>query len=112
MREGAERGACSLQKLQKSFSSQHEAHGLRPLEEFSPISFRAGIVNMPEHDWELCTPECTRRGLTLRKDVFLPSKHLPSAFYETLPSENPSKNLVFTENPLPSRPKLLQKNSL
>ena len=38
-------------------------------------------------------------GRTLRRDVFLPSKHLLSAFYETLPSENPSKNLVFTENP-------------
>ena len=31
---------------------------------------------------------CTRRGLTLRKDVFLLSKHLLSAFYETLPSKN------------------------
>ena len=38
-------------------------------------------------------------GRTLRKDVFLPSKHLLSAFYETLPFKNPSKNLVFTENP-------------
>ena len=38
-------------------------------------------------------------GRTLRKDVFLPSKHLLSAFYETLPSKNPSKNLVFTESP-------------
>ena len=28
-------------------------------------------------------------GRTLRKDVFLPSKHLLSAFYETLPSKNP-----------------------
>ena len=40
-------------------------------------------------------------GRTLRKDVFLPSKHLLStfrllsAFYETLPSKNPSRNLVF-----------------
>ena len=34
-------------------------------------------------------------GRTLRKDVFLPSKHLLSAFYKTLPS----KNLVFTESP-------------
>ena len=36
----------------------------------------------------------TRRegGRTLRKDVFLPSKHLLSAFYETLPSKNPPKN--------------------
>ena len=33
-----------------------------------------------------------------RKDVFLPSKHLLCAFYE-IPSKNPSKNLVFTENP-------------
>ena len=38
-------------------------------------------------------------GRTLRKDVFLPSKHLLSAFYKTLPTKNPSKNLVFTENP-------------
>ena len=51
-------------------------------------------------------------GRTLRKDVFLPSKHLLrnlSAFYETLPSKNPSKNLVFTENPSknPSKKHLL-----
>ena len=38
-------------------------------------------------------------GHTLRKDVFLHSKHLLSAFYKTLPSKNPSKNLVFAENP-------------
>ena len=38
-------------------------------------------------------------GRTLREDVFLPSKHLLSAFYRKLPSKNPSKNLVFTENP-------------
>ena len=31
--------------------------------------------------------------------MFLPSEHLPSAFYETFPSKNPSKNLVFTDNP-------------
>ena len=30
---------------------------------------------------------------TLRKGVFLPSKHLLSAFYDTPPSKNPSKNL-------------------
>ena len=42
---------------------------------------------------------CTRRGRTLRKDVFLPSKHHLSALYKTPPSKNPSKNLVFTENP-------------
>ena len=35
----------------------------------------------------------------MRTDVFLPSKHLLSAFYKTLPSKNPSKNLVFTKNP-------------
>ena len=29
--------------------------------------------------------------------MFLPSKHLLSAFYKKLPSKNPSKNLVFTE---------------
>ena len=62
---------------------------------------------------------CTRRGTcTLRKDVFLPSKHLPSVFYKTHPSENPSKNLVFTENPLqapsknPSKKHLLLENLL
>ena len=38
-------------------------------------------------------------GRTLRKDVFLPSKRLLSAFDKTLPSKHPSKNLVFTENP-------------
>ena len=43
---------------------------------------------------------CTRRGSgTLRKDVFLPSKHLLGAFYKKLPSKNPSKKLVFAENP-------------
>ena len=31
--------------------------------------------------------------------MFLPSKRLLSAFYKTPPSKNPSKNLVFTENP-------------
>ena len=31
--------------------------------------------------------------------MFLPSKHLLSAFYKTLPSKNPSKDLVLTENP-------------
>ena len=36
---------------------------------------------------------CTQGGRTLREDVFLPSKHLLSAFYTTLPSKNPSKNL-------------------
>ena len=35
---------------------------------------------------------CTRRGRTLRKGLFLPSKHLVSAFYNTPPSTNPSKN--------------------
>ena len=39
---------------------------------------------------------CTRKGPYSAKDVFLPSKHLLSAFYET---KNPSKNLVFTKNP-------------
>ena len=53
-------------------------------------------------------------GRTLRKDVFLPSRHLLSAFYKTLPS----KNLVFTENPLqapsknPSEKHLLLENLL
>ena len=32
--------------------------------------------------------------------MFLPSKHLLSAFYKTLPSKNPSKNPVFTEKHL------------
>ena len=39
---------------------------------------------------------CTRRGRTLRKDAFLPSKYLLSAFYNIPP---PSKNLVFTKKP-------------
>ena len=61
---------------------------------------------------------CTRRGRTLRKDVLLPSKHLLSDFSKTLPSKNPSKNLVFTENPYkapsenPSKKHLLSKNLL
>ena len=52
--------------------------------------------------WEALSFGCPRRGRTLREDVFLPLKHLLrnlSAFYKTLPSKNPSKNLVFTENP-------------
>ena len=50
--------------------------------------------------------------------MFLPSKHLLSAFYKKLPSNNPSKNLVFTENPLqvpsknPSKKHLLLENLL
>ena len=57
-------------------------------------------------------------GRALRKDMFLPSKHLLSAFYKTPPSKNPSKNLVFTENPLqapsknPSKKHLLLENLL
>ena len=53
-------------------------------------------------------------GRTLRKDAFLPSKHL----YETLPSKNPSKNLVFAQNPYrcpsknPSKKHLPLKNLL
>ena len=31
--------------------------------------------------------------------MFLPAKHLLSAFYKTLLSKNPSKNLVFNESP-------------
>ena len=30
-------------------------------------------------------------GRTLRKDVFLPSQHLLSVFYKTLPAKSPSK---------------------
>ena len=51
--------------------------------------------------------------------MFLPSKHLLSAFYKTLPSKNPSKNLVFTlKKPLqapsknPSKKHLLLENLL
>ena len=51
-------------------------------------------------------------GRTLQKEVFLPSKHLLSALYETLPSKNPSKNLVFIENPLPPSKKHPPLNSL
>ena len=62
---------------------------------------------------------CTRRGSHSAKDVFLPSKRLLSAFYKTLPSKNPSKNLVFfywkpfqapSENP--SKKHLLLENLL
>ena len=43
---------------------------------------------------------CTRRGSYSAKGVFLPSKRLLSAFYNSPPlSKNPSKNLVFTEIP-------------
>ena len=64
---------------------------------------------------------CTRSlqgGRTLRKDVFLPSKHLLSAFYKTLPSKNPSKNPCPYWKPSqapsknPSKKPLLLKNLL
>ena len=39
----------------------------------------------------LFDPRVHAKGVVLcEKDVFLPSKHLLSAFYETLPSKNPS----------------------
>ena len=50
--------------------------------------------------------------------MFLPSKHLLSAFYKTLPSKNASVNLVFTKNPLhapsknPAKKHLLFENLL
>ena len=44
--------------------------------------------------------------------MFLPSKHLLSAFYKTLPSKNPSKNLIFTENPYMRLLRLLLENLL
>ena len=43
--------------------------------------------------------EAREEDRTLRKDVFLPPKHLISAFYEMLLAKSPSRNLVFTENP-------------
>ena len=39
------------------------------------------------------TVQAREGGRTLRKGVFLPSKRLLSAFYNTPPSKNPSKNL-------------------
>ena len=60
-------------------------------------------------------------GCNLRKDVFLPSKHLLSAFYKTLPSKNPSENLSLlktlqapSKNPSknPSKKPLLLENLL
>ena len=60
----------------------------------------------------LCNSGAREGGRTLRKGVFLPSKHLPSAFYEMLPSKNPSKNLVFTEeNPYRRRLRTLLRSS-
>ena len=47
----------------------------------------------------LKTSRMHAKGVVLRKDVFLPSKHLLSAFYTMLPSKNSSKNLVFTQSP-------------
>ena len=38
-------------------------------------------------------------GTPFLEVVFLLSKRLLSAFYKTLPFKNPSKNLVFAENP-------------
>ena len=57
-------------------------------------------------------------GRTLRKDVFLPSKHLLSAFYKMLPFKNPSKNPCLYQKPLqvpsknPSKKHLLLENLL
>ena len=44
--------------------------------------------------------------------MFLPSKHLLSAFYKKLPSKNPSKNLVFTPSKNPSKKHFLLENLL
>ena len=59
------------------------------------------------------------KGVALcERTCFLPSKHLLSAFYETLLSKNPSKNVVSTENPyrrllrIPSKKRLLLENLL
>ena len=81
------------------------------------------LQNLP-HRVEPLTKKNTKMvngAHTLRTDIFLPSKDLLSApSFETLPSKNPSKNLVFTEteNPLqapsknPSKKHLLLKNLL
>ena len=46
---------------------------------------------------------CTRRGRTLRKDLFLPSKHLLSSFSSKNTSKNPSQNLrCLCWKPLPT----------
>ena len=60
------------------------------------LSGRRGWAEPPAHPHIACWLHA--KG-TLRNDVFLPSKHLLCAFYETLPSKNPPKNLVFTDNP-------------
>ena len=44
--------------------------------------------------------------------MFLPSKHLLSAFKKTLPSKNPSKNLAFTKNPYKAPSKNPSKNHI
>ena len=51
--------------------------------------------NAQEGQWKVAKLGAREGGRTLRKDVFPPSKHLLSAFYETLSSKNASKNLVF-----------------
>ena len=53
------------------------------------------VLNKNRHpkDYQTLKIGCTQRGRTLRKGVFLPSKHLLRAFYDTPPSKNPSKNL-------------------
>ena len=53
-----------------------------PLSSNGAVQIRVGL--------ELAGP---KGGRTLRKSVFLPSKHLLSAFYDTPPSKNPAKNL-------------------
>ena len=59
-----------------------------------------------------------RRGSYSAKGVFLPSKRLLSAFYNTPPSKNPSKNLCLYWNPYqapsknPSKKHLLVENLL
>ena len=74
-----------------------------PLPCLAPVHLRDGRMRQLTAPWRttashIHTGAC-EGGRTLRKDVFLPSKHLLGAFYKTLPSKNPSKNLVFAKKP-------------
>ena len=110
--------SCTQPRLQGQKTKQDSDHDKSPYNIAN--SRRQGRKQRPK------TPECaravylgcTRRGLYSAKGVSLPSKHPLSAFCKTLPFKNPSKKLVFTENPLqapfknPSKKHLLLENLL
>ena len=50
-------------------------------------------------DFSFLNPSAVAAVPNCSVSAFRSSKHLLSAFYKTLPSKNPSKNLVVTEKP-------------